>query len=205
MIDAEPVGGSVGYDGTGRGVVSIDFEAGDILHYRSTGGAQPSYRELKPGVNLDQVSAFAARYSASVAVEMGVTPTDAVRVGANPMSGVAIHLTNAARREEQHRIAPLMRASDRLLFGHVAALSTRAGTPIPVAGYDVDYYEIPRSPAEEKEARDAVTWAISSGLASPVDAYLERHPSLTRDEAIGQLQRIAAEAAALTPGGIDDD
>jgi hypothetical protein len=37
MVDAEPVGGNVGYDNSRRGVVSIDFEAGDILHYRSTG------------------------------------------------------------------------------------------------------------------------------------------------------------------------
>ena len=193
VFDAEPVGGNVGYDGTGRGVVSIDFEAGDILHYRSTGASQPSYRELKPGANLAEVSAFAAQYSASVAVEMGVTPTDAVRVGANPMSGVAIHLTNAARREEQHRIAPLMRASDLELFARVAALASMAGDAMPAVGYDVDYYEIPMSPAEEKDRRDATTWAIQTGLQSPVDAYLERHPSLTRDEARAELARIAAE------------
>ena len=202
MIDAEPVGGNVGYDNGGRGVVSIDFEAGDILHYRSTGASQPSYKELKPGANLQSVAAFAAAYSASVAVEMGVTPTDAVRVGSNPMSGVAIHLTNAARREEQHRIAPLMRGADLELFARVAALASMAGQAVPPVGYDVDYYEIPMSPAEERDRRDATTWEISSGLASPVDAYIERHPSLTREEALIELARIRQEIASL--GGNDE-
>jgi hypothetical protein len=202
MVDAEPVGGNVGYDNSGRGVVSIDFEAGDILHYRSTGASQPMYKELKPGANLTALSAFAAQYSSSVAVEMGVTPTDAVRVGANPMSGVAIHLTNAARREEQHRIAPLMRAADLELFARVASLATMAGDTVPPVGYDVDYYEIPMSPAEEKDRRDATTWAIESGLQSPVDAYLERHPSLTRDEARAELARIRREIDEL--GGTDE-
>ena len=202
MIDAEPVGGNVGYDNGGRGVVSIDFEAVDILHYRSTGASQPSYKELKPGANLQSVAAFAAAYSASVAVEMGVTPTDAVRVGSNPMSGVAIHLTNAARREEQHRIAPLMRGADLELFARVAALASMAGQAVPPVGYDVDYYEIPMSPAEERDRRDATTWEISSGLASPVDAYIERHPSLTREEALIELARIRQEIASL--GGNDE-
>ena len=120
------------------------------------------------------------------------------------MSGIAIHLTNAARREEQYRIAPLMRAADRQLFAHVAALASTSGTSIPSSGYDVEYYEIPMSPGEERDRREATTWAIAAGLASPVDAYLDRHPSLTRAEAIGQIQRIAAEVAVLSGGGGDE-
>jgi hypothetical protein len=118
------------------------------------------------------------------------------------MSGVAIHLTNAARREEQHRIAPLMRAADLELFARVASLATMAGDTVPPVGYDVDYYEIPMSPAEEKDRRDATTWAIESGLQSPVDAYLERHPSLTRDEARAELARIRREIEDL---GVTDE
>lgn len=203
VFDAKPVGGTVGFDGNGSPTLALDFEAGDILHYEATGNAQPTYKPIDAGANLPEVWAFSKEYGAGVGEEMGMAPTDAVRVGSNPMSGLALYLSNDNRRQEQHRIAPLMRSADLRLFEAVAALSTRAGMPLPRTGYDVEYYQIPLSPQEERERREADSWEMEQGFKSPVDVMMERYPALSREDAIARLRRVAEENRIVNGGTSD--
>ena len=181
------------------GVQVIDFEPGEVAIGTHREGTNPWAYSFGAGDMLPQLAEFRQQHRSSLAVDMGVTPTDAVRVGANPMSGAAIHLTNAQKRLEQHRLEPLYRESDREAMRKVWALAVRAGLVDADADPDVSitYHQIRRSPDEERQEREALEWSVAQGVASPVDVYLAQHPSATREQAIEELVRVARDRALI--------
>jgi hypothetical protein len=136
----------------------------------------------------------------------GLGQASVEKVSANPASGAALHISDRQRREYQERIEPLFRASDLELLSKAAAVLNRAtGTDYPESGYSIVYHRPPRSPGEEKDARERDEWLVSNGYRSKVDVYRARYPGLTSDDAVEDLRRIAREEAIIASGAVDED
>lgn len=175
---------------TGR---ALAVNPGDLVTvHRTADGYQPSVSEIGEVDTLPALAQYAQSYSQHVVMSMGITPTDAMRVSANPMSGSAIHLTNAAKRDEQKRRNPLCQACDLATIAQVGAL-----LGIDVSTVGIVYHEIQASPDELRNERDGDTWSVEHGYASQVDVMMRRNPGMTRPQAIAELKRIAADEAAL--------
>jgi len=172
---------------------SIEVNPGDIVHAkRDHPDVQPMVSEIGEVDTLDSLSAYTDRYATRVVTSMGISPSDAVRVGANPMSGVAIHLTNQGKRDEQYRRNPLCQVCDLATIGHVAVL-----LGLDADGVGIVYHEIPKSPDEDRAEREGQEWAVDQGYKSKIDVMIERNPGMTRDQAIAELRRIRADEEAI--------
>ena len=175
---------------TGR---ALAVNPGDLVTvHRTADGYQPSVSEIGEVDTLPALAQYAQSYSQHVVMSMGITPTDAMRVSANPMSGSAIHLTNAAKRDEQKRRNPLCQACDLATIAQVGAL-----LGIDVSTVGIVYHEIQASPDELRNEREGDEWSVENGYASQVDVMMRRNPGMTRPQAIAELKRIAADEAAL--------
>ena len=141
---------------------------------------------------LEALAAYTDRYAQRVVVSMGITPSDAVRVGANPMSGAAIHLTNRGKLDEQRRRNPLCQVCDLATIRQVAAL-----LGLDAAGVGIVYQEIEGSPDEERSEREGQEWEVTQGYRSKIDIMIERNPGMTREQAVFELRRIRADEAEI--------
>lgn len=180
-------------------IASFDINPGEVILATHEPQSNPWAFSFGAGDHLPQIAAFAKDYISSLAVDLGVTPTDAARAGANPMSGVAIHLTNSAKREEQARQEPLVRLADLATLRQVVSLASASGllAAVDPRGLGISYEEIEASPDEERQEREELDWKLEHGFASPVDAYVDMHPGVTPDVAKVELARIAAEKAEI--------
>lgn len=147
--------------------------------------ASASPKELE-----DVISSLANR----IAIEAGLPPNDIQRMGGTARSGYAIALSNEGKRSAARKFAPVFRASDEELVGKTAALMNRvSGLGLPEWGYSVLYQDLPLSPEELQSRRTNVLEQLEARLISRVDAYLELHPGMTRDQARADLAAIDAE------------
>ena len=64
-------------------------------------------------------------------------------------------------------------------------------------GYSIVYPGPPRSASETTAEIERMELMIAHGLASRVDAYMAMHPGLLREQALTELERIAAENRLL--------
>jgi len=172
---------------------SIEVNPGDIVHAtRTNPEVQPMVVEIGEVDTLEALAAYTDRYAQRVVVSMGITPSDAVRVGANPMSGAAIHLTNRGKLDEQRRRNPLCQVCDLATIRQVAAL-----LGLDAAGVGIVYQEIEGSPDEERSEREGQEWEVTQGYRSKIDVMIERNPGMTREQAVFELRRIRADEAEI--------
>ena len=74
-------------------------------------------------------------------------------------------------------------------------LNAFTGTSYPESGYQVDYYELPKSPEELKAERDRRNDLIDRGLLSNIMAVMEMHPDYDRENAIEYLNQVKRDNA----------
>lgn len=179
---------------TGDSTLAFGIQPGSVLFGTHEAGTNPFATKIGEGGSLDRLASFAKDLASSLSVDFGLTPADASRVGANPMSGLAIHLTNATKRTEQQRQEPLCRISDLEMVRKIVALARAAGLTVASADdVGILYAPIPLSPDEEAAIRDEDEWRVKQGLMSPIDLFVEWHPGSTRADAVTELARIAAD------------
>lgn len=179
---------------TGDSTLAFGIQPGSVLFGTHEAGTNPFATKIGEGGSLDRLASFAKDLASSLSVDFGLTPADASRVGANPMSGLAIHLTNATKRTEQQRQEPLCRISDLEMVRKIVALARAAGlTTASADDVGILYAPIPLSPDEEKAIRDEDEWRVKQGLMSPIDLFVEWHPGSTRADAVTELARIAKD------------
>lgn len=160
--------------------------AGQATTGQWAAGADPQALE-------DVISSLANR----IAIEAGLPPNDIQRSGGTARSGYAISLTNEGKRVAARRFAPIFRQADEELISKTAACLNRAtGVGLPEYGYTVLYQDLPLSPDELASRRTNIIELLDAGLTSPVDAYMELHPGLNRDQAVADMARITAERNA---------
>lgn len=184
-------------DGAGNTIARLPLRPGEAVFGTHEAGVSPFGYSMDAGDNLSALAAFEQQYASWLALDTGVTPTDATRVGANPMSGTALHMTNAMKREMQREMQPLARAADMGTIRKSIALwnAKRDATApaIDAASISIQYTEIAKSPDEERQHREALQWRVENGMMSPIDMYLELNPGMTREAAAVELRRIATE------------
>jgi len=130
-----------------------------------------------------------------------VPPSDIQRLGGTARSGAAISLTNEGKRKAQRKYANVFRDSDERLVGMCAAMFNRAtgapeGRRYVEGGYRVLYHELPLSPEERRARREDVIAMLEAGLLSPVGAYMELHPGVTKAQATRAILEIRDPDAA---------
>lgn len=196
MLACKPVNTRTIRDAAGAVVQTFDAQPGAFLSLEPTSpGTQPSVVEVGEVDTLPALAAYTDQYLAHLAQDMGVTPSDAQRTGANPASGVALAITNQTKREEQRRRGPLARQADEHRLRVAAYL-----LGLDPEGIGVLYDEIELS-AQEVAADLAVDEKeIALGIASRIDVLMRRRPGMSRDQAIRELQRIAADENAINSG-----
>ena len=178
---------------------SMKMRPGDVLFTRHEMGTTPWAYSFDAGDHLNQLGAFNREYASDLAVDSGITPTDQAKAGANPQSGIAIHLTNEMKRYLQRQQLPLCLACDSsTLRKSVALFNRQSGKPsISSADVHISYTEIAKSPDEQRAEREGYQWRIDNGLMSQVDLMLATNPGMDRTTAVGELTRIAAEEDLL--------
>lgn len=145
----------------------------------------------------DVISSLANR----IAIEAGLPPHDIQRMGGTARSGYAIALSNEGKRSAARKFAPGFKAADEELISKTAAMMNRvSGLGLPEWGYSVLYQDLPLSPDELQSRRTNVLELLSARLISRVDAYLDLHPGMTRDQAKADLAQIDAESTTTLDG-----
>lgn len=184
---------------TGAEYSTIDAQPGSIITVSSPDGKQGSVVEVGEVDTLPALAAYAKEYSAQLAQDLGVTPSDAARVGANPMSGAALAITNETKRMEQRRRGELARQADVHTLRVACWL-----LDLDPSGLGVLYDEIELSPVEQKADLESDQAEIAMGIASRVDVLMRRRPGLSREQAVAELRRIAAEERAINASAAPD-
>jgi hypothetical protein len=194
MIACKPTNTRTVHDASGASIQTFDAQPGAFLALEPTnpGTTQPSVVEVGEVDTLPALSAYTDKYMANLAQDMGVTPSDAQRTGANPASGIALTITNETKRLEQRRRGELARQADEHRLRTAAYLLGLAAD-----GIGVLYDEIELS-AQEVSADLAVDEKeIAMGIASRIDVLVRRRPGMSREQAIRELQRIAEDEKAV--------
>ena len=169
---------------------------------------QPMVGQFKAGGDPGAMEETLANMVARVASDAGVPPSDIQRLGATARSGAAISLTNEGKRTAQRRYANVFRGSDERLVGICAAMSNRArqagaGQRYVEGGYRVLYHELPLSPDERRARREDVIEMLDAGLISPVAAYIELHPGVTKAQATREIMSIKGGTVIETEADAD--
>jgi hypothetical protein len=111
------------------------------------------------------------RRLAMCAQSWGLSPSDLVRTGADPRSGVALALTSQAIREVQASRAPVYRGAVAEIVALSAMLLNRAtNSKLPESGYAVRFALLPTTPQERSAQLDRAMQLFDRGLLSRVDA-----------------------------------
>ncbi len=207
LSSGRPYDDGIGFTPGGAPIEQVPITPGAISACQVVEpGVQPGVSVVGPGINLAPLHAFVRGYIHDLMLNRGLGQASVEKVSANPASGAALHISDRQRREYQERVEPLFRACDLELIGKAAALLNRStGTDYPESGYTIVYHRPPRSPGEEKDAREADEWSVTNGYRSKVDIYRARYPGLTEDNAITDLRRIAREEAIVASGAVDQD
>lgn len=198
VVNLQPAGVSVveTVDGARAEVVT---DPASLIQFESIpdsdGQGQPMIGQFSAGGDPGKMEETLANMAGRVASDAGVPPSDIQRLGGTARSGAAISLTNDGKRKAQRRYAGVFRGSDERLVGICAALYNRAtgaveGRRYVEGGYRVLYHELPLSPDERRARREDVIAMLEAGLISPVGAYMELHPGVTKAQATRAILEI---------------
>lgn len=196
-LDVEPRG--AGSAGAGRSrTSSVATDPSSVFLLRSSGD-RASVGQWNPPIDPLTLGTALAEFEQRLLVHFGLSSSDVERTTGGPESGYAITLRRDSVREAQRRFAAQFERADRQLLRIVAALLRAVAGPIQMAddGYSIVYPGPPRSASETTAEIERMEMMIAHGLASRVDAYMAMHPGLLREQALTELERIAAENRML--------
>lgn len=200
VIGAEPPAGTImqGADGRPTALRSLPIEPGCFLFLPPVQGSQALIQEVGPGANLPLLQAFVGEYVAGCAAQYGLAGSDLQRTSADGSSGFALFVSERGKRQAQQHMAPIFRPSDELLLAVVAnQLNTATDAGLPEDGYSITYQEMPASPQEQREEREATDWALKAGHISEVEAYMRHHPGVSEEAAEQALVEAQVRKARL--------
>ena len=211
VVNLQPAGVSVveTVDGARAEVVT---DPASLIQFESIpdneGVGQPMIGQFSAGGDPGKMEETLANMAARVASDAGVPPSDIQRLGGTARSGAAISLTNEGKRKAQRKYANVFRDADERLVGICAAMYNRAtgaveGRRYVEGGYRVLYHELPLSPEERRARREDVIAMLEAGLLSPVGAYMELHPGVTKAQATREILSIQGGTVVETEADAD--
>lgn len=177
---------------------TLSVEPGSIIEVGpAEEGMQPTAIQLQPGFDPEKLITSIGYFEQGLSEYAGVSPADLVRTGADPRSGVSLSISREGLRTAQARYEPQLRRGDsRLLEICARVLNGATGSSYSTSGYRISYRTLPLSVQERQAEIDVIRAKLDRGLMSPVDAYLELHPGLSRVDAIEALDQIRRDTAA---------
>lgn len=197
LMGAEPRGSGVeAADGghSTRSEVITDPGSVVLLDPQEGFSGQPLVGTWDQPVDPEALLRSIAMYERRILSAAGLSPADVTRQTADIRSGYSLAVAREAVRSLQARVEPQLRRGDRSLLALTAVLHNRAtGGSLPEEGYEVNYTGVGETPMDAALHREAMRMDIAAGLLSPVDAYMELHPGISRENAIRDLVRIANE------------
>ena len=150
-----------------------------------------SFTYADPAQLLDSIS----KYEYRVATAAGIS-SEVLRQSGDPRSGYAISISRSSLREAQAQYAPSFRIADLQTIEITAKmLNAFTGTSYPESGYQIDYYELPKSPEELKAEREQRNDLMDRGLLSKIMAVMEMYPDYDRENAIQYLEQVKRDNA----------
>jgi hypothetical protein len=204
VVNLQPAGVSV-VETTDGARAEVVTDPASLIQFESIpdneGVGQPMIGQFSAGGDPGKMEETLANMAARVASDAGVPPSDIQRLGGTARSGAAISLTNEGKRKAQRKYANVFRDSDERLVAMCAAMFNRAtgapeGRRYVEGGYRVLYHELPLSPEERRARREDVIAMLEAGLLSPVGAYMELHPGVTKAQATRAILEIRDPDAA---------
>ena len=206
MAGLEPLGmGVEGADAAAPPRSEVVSDPATVLLMRAAEGyqGQPIVGTFDAPMDPEALLRSIAMYERRILSAAGLAPADVTRQTADIRSGYSLAVAREAIRALQVRVHPQLRRGDRALLALTAILHNAAtGSRLPESGYDVLYAGTAPSPADVAAQRAGLREDLAVGLLSPVDAYMELHPELSREAAVNELLRVAAERKALAAAGI---
>lgn len=203
-VGVQPAGAVQADDAEGGGVSAVVADPASIVLFEATGERQPMIGQWVTAADIGAMQDLYERRLGMLALAWGLAPTDLVRTGADPRSGVSLAIQESAARKAQNRAAPRYRDHDERLLAMLAAEVNRdlpQAEQLPTSGYRVRYQLLPLSPAEQDDRRREALDLLDRGLLLPEEARA-RILDQTVEAARQDLERVRAAraaAAAATP------
>lgn len=198
---AQKFGIGVRLRGTGNppkgkeGASRISTDPSSLLMFEASSAAGAGQvGVLEPSADPKSVIEAIRDYLTMVAMNMGLGASDLEKTQAE--SGVAIQLRYDAIRRLQRVYLAGLRRGDLDLVSLVAKVSNQFGEGVPqlpLDGWQITYPQLPLTKEEQGDRLEVRKEEMQLGLVNEVDLYLERHPELTREEAIEKLRMVKSE------------
>lgn len=189
LIGVRPQGaGIIDADDARRSEIVSDPATILLLDTMENFTGQPSAGQFAVGADVAKLEETLSNFTSRVAQEAGVPPSDIQRLGGTARSGAAISLTNEGKRAAQRRFRETFADSDERLLSITASMVNAAtGSTFPEGGYRVSYRELPLSPDELQAKDNHILTLVEAKLMSPVKAYMELNPGISKSQAIKEL------------------
>ncbi len=190
----------IGSTGQDAQVASVETDPASILTFlpasEGEGAIQAQFGQWQAGGDVEKTLEAITTFERRLATLAGINPADVQKMSGDPRSGYAISISRASLREAQAQYSPSFRRADLATIEITAKmLNAFTGTSYPESGYQVDYYELPKSPEELKAERDRRNDLIDRGLLSNIMAVMEMHPDYDRENAIEYLNQVKRDNA----------
>lgn len=193
-VDAHLRGGAVGGDGHATSAM-ISTDPSSVMQFRSDGD-KPEIGQWAPPVDPETLGTALHKFERRLLVHFGLSPGDIQAESINPReSGIALAIKRESVRQAQDRYEPQFRRGDLQMLRILSTMDPA----VPEDGWSITYPGPRRTIDEIRQIVERAEIAQRAGLASPVDAYLELHPDVTREQAVVALRRIADETRTLAP------
>jgi len=173
---------------------SVTTDPSSVMQFR-TDGESPGVGQWNPPVDPLTLGTALSEYEQRILAQYDISPAAAQR--AEGSSGYAIALRHDAIRQAQRRMEPQFRRADEQLLRAVGAVTRGTPLAIPSDGWSLTYPGPERTAGELEASVERWQRLIDAGLASPVDAYQDMHPGITREQALEDLRRVSDERRAL--------
>ena len=190
-------------DGQSPNVAVIDSDPASILPFMpineaGEGQTQAQFGQWQAGGDVEKTLEAITTFERRLATLAGINPADVQKMSGDPRSGYAIAISRSSLREAQAQYSPSFRIADTTTIEITAKmLNAFTGTNYPETGYQIKYYELPKSPEEMKAEREDRNDLLARGLLSKIQAVMEMYPDYDRDDAIAYLEQVRRDNALI--------
>lgn len=191
----------IGGNGQDAQVASVETDPASILCFlpaaeSGEGAIQAQFGQWQAGGDVEKTLEAITTFERRLATLAGISGADVHKMSGDPRSGYAISISRSSLREAQSQYSPSFRRADLNTVTVTAKmLNAFTGSSYPESGYQIDYYELPKSPEELKAERDHRNDLIDRGLLSNIMAVMEMYPDYDRENAIEYLNQVRRDNA----------
>ena len=186
--------GIVSQDGQNPNHATVETDPASIMLFQSLMedlAINPQFGQYDAGGDVTAMIEAITVYERRLATLAGVNPGDVQKMTGDPRSGYAIAISRSSMREAQAQYTPSFRIADLHTIEVSAKMLNRfEGTSYPESGYQIVYYELPKSEQELKAEREERNDLMEKGMLSQIQAVMRMFPDYDREDAITYLNQV---------------